>query len=232
MVNQAGQVARILYKELVEGDLRKLQAKSNDADTGGGARDFRFSAYNTLLPVIRQMFPQPIERSRKRGSQMVQIEVFKGVFSWNGAGGVQCKDAYFEPPTDARPLEGRIARTVSDVSVFPDCVIEVEGTTPRMLLDAKYKGHVEKGQLRLAEADIYEALAFSWAAGCNLVVLAYPALLGDAPRSVGTCVVFEKVQVEGVQIIGIQIESRLISRSGALRTFSANLATGISGALL
>lgn len=122
--------------------------------------------------------------------------------------------------------------TVSDVSVFPDCVIEVEGTTPRMLLDAKYKGHVEKGQLRLAEADIYEALAFSWAAGCNLVVLAYPALLGDAPRSVGTCVVFEKVQVEGVQIIGIQIESRLISRSGALRTFSANLATGISGALL
>jgi len=49
---------------------------------------------------------------------------------------------------------------------------------------------------------------------------------------VGTCTVFEKAQVEAVRIIGVQIESRLISKSGALRTFSANLATGISGALL
>ncbi len=121
---------------------------------------------------------------------------------------------------------------VSKLSVFPDCVIESDGTRPRMLLDAKYKGHVEKGQLRITEADIYEALAFSRATGCNLVVLAYPAQPGDAPRPVGTCMVFEKAQVEAVRIIGVQIESRLISKSGALRTFSANLATGISGALL
>ncbi len=111
MANQAGQVARILYKELVEGDLRKLQAKSNDSDTGGGARDFRFGAYNTLLPVIKQMFPQTVKESRKRGGQMVQIDVFKGVFSWTKASGsVQSKEAYFEPPTDVRPSEGRIAR--------------------------------------------------------------------------------------------------------------------------
>ena len=52
MANQAGQVARILYKELVEGDLRKLQAKSNDADTGGGenrgdklSKGFSFGIY-------------------------------------------------------------------------------------------------------------------------------------------------------------------------------------------
>ena len=101
-----------------------------------------------------------------------------------------------------------------------------------MLLDAKYKGHVETGQLRITEADIYEALAFSRATGCNLVVLAYPAQPGDVPQPVGTCMVFEKAQVEAVRIIGVQIESRLISKSGALRTFSANLATGISGALL
>lgn len=119
---------------------------------------------------------------------------------------------------------------VSKLSVFPDCVIEFDGTRPRMLLDAKYKGHVEKGQLRITEADIYEALAFSRATGCNLVVLAYPAQPGDAPQPVGTCMVFEKAQVEAVRIIGVQIESRLISKSGALRTFSANLATGISGA--
>ncbi len=121
---------------------------------------------------------------------------------------------------------------VSKLSVYPDCVIEPEGTRPRMLLDAKYKGHVEKGHLRITEADIYEALAFSRATGCNLVVLAYPAQPRDAPQPAGTCIVFEKANVEAVKIVGIQIESRLISKSGALRTFSANLATGISDAFL
>lgn len=121
---------------------------------------------------------------------------------------------------------------VSKLSVFPDCVIECDGTRPRMLLDAKYKGHIEKRQLRITEADIYEALAFSQATGCNLVALAYPAQPDDMPKPVGTCVVFEKIQVGAVRIIGVQIESRLISKSGALRTFSANLATGLSRAFL
>ena len=61
---------------------------------------------------------------------------------------------------------------VSMLSVYPDCVIEPDGARPRMLLDAKYKGHVEKGQLRISEADVYEALAFTRATGCNLVALA------------------------------------------------------------
>jgi hypothetical protein len=105
------EVARILYKELVQGDLRKLQAQSNDAATGGGARDFRFGAYNTLLPVIKQMFPQTVQESRKRGGKLVHINVFKGVFSWReGADGVRKQEAVFEPPTDVRPSEGRICR--------------------------------------------------------------------------------------------------------------------------
>lgn len=120
---------------------------------------------------------------------------------------------------------------VSKLSVYPDCVIEPEGTRPRMLLDAKYKGHVEKGQLRISEADIYEALAFSKATGCNLVALAYPAQPGDAPQPVGTCTVFEKAVVDAVQIVGIQIESRLISKTGALRVFAANMAAGVVAAL-
>lgn len=119
---------------------------------------------------------------------------------------------------------------VTKLSVYPDCVIEPDGTRPRMLLDAKYKGHVEKGQLRISEADIYEALAFSKATGCNLVALAYPAMPGDAPHPVGTCTVFERAVVDAVQIVGIQIESRLISRTGALRLFAANMATGVAAA--
>jgi 5-methylcytosine-specific restriction enzyme subunit McrC len=120
--------------------------------------------------------------------------------------------------------------TVSKLSVYPDCVIEPEGTRPRMLLDAKYKGHVEKGQLRISEADIYEALAFSKATGCNLVALAYPAQPGDASQPVGTCSVFEKAVVDAVQIVGIQIEGRLISKTGALRMFAANMAEGLVSA--
>ncbi len=121
---------------------------------------------------------------------------------------------------------------VSKLSVYPDCVIESDSTRPRMLLDAKYKGHVEKGQLRISEADIYEALAFSKATGCNLVALAYPAQPGDAPQPVGTCTVFEKAVVDTIQIVGIQIESRLISKTGALRVFAANMAAGVTAAFV
>lgn len=118
--------------------------------------------------------------------------------------------------------------TVSRLSVYPDCMIEPDGTRPRILFDAKYKGHAEKGQLRISEADIYEALAFSRATGCNLVALAYPAQPGKASQPVGTCTVIEKVMVDAVQVVGIQIESRRISKTGALRVFAANMAAGIS----
>lgn len=121
---------------------------------------------------------------------------------------------------------------VSKLSVYPDCVIEPDGTRPRMLLDAKYKGHVEKGQLRISEADVYEALAFSKATGCNLVGLAYPAQPRDTPQPVGTCTIFEKAMVDEVQIVGIQVETRLISRTGALSVFASNMAAGIAAAFL
>ena len=117
--------------------------------------------------------------------------------------------------------------TVSKVSVFPDCVIEAEGTRPQILLDAKYKGHVERGQLRITEADIYEALAFSEATGCELVVLVYPGQPFGEPKPVGTCTVFERVRIDAVQIVGIQVETRQISKTGALKTFAANLAAGV-----
>lgn len=121
---------------------------------------------------------------------------------------------------------------VSKLSVYPDCVIEPDGTRPRMLLDAKYKGHVEKGQLRISEADIYEALAFANATGCNLVALAYPAQPGDVPQPVGTCTVFESIQVDAVQIIGLQVECRGVSKAGGLRLFSSNFGVGVRSCFL
>lgn len=125
----------------------------------------------------------------------------------------------------ARSRPGRGA--VTTLAVYPDCVIEAEAERPRMLLDAKYKGHVEKGALRISEADIYEALAFARATGCERVVLAYPAQPDRAAQPAGSCSVFERVQVETVQIIGMQVECRGISRAGGLQLFAAHLRTGL-----
>lgn len=129
------QVARILYKEIVEGDLRKILAKSNDSDTGGGARDFRFGSYNQLLPVIKQMFPYLVKVDRKRDSVVSQIDVFKGTFHWKNtaAGTVSAKDSFFEPPTDVRPSEGRIAR-VHEYGCFDTSLIPKGGEGNRIIL--------------------------------------------------------------------------------------------------
>ncbi|WP_303288313.1 hypothetical protein [Marinobacter sp. SS8-8] len=112
MSSGGGNVARILYKELVGGDLRKLEAKSNDTPSGGGARDFRFRSYDDLLPVIEQMFPQKSQETRTRNKQRVTIDVLKGWFYWQdkSTGKVTKKESTFEPPTSAREGEGRIAR--------------------------------------------------------------------------------------------------------------------------
>lgn len=111
MPNGAGQVVRILYKELLAGDLRKLQATANDADSGGGARDFRFRSFSTLLPVIEKMFPQTVQEIRTRDKQRVLVNIFKGSISWYDAQrNIVTKEVFMEPPTSARPNEGRIPR--------------------------------------------------------------------------------------------------------------------------
>jgi hypothetical protein len=40
--------ARIPYKEIFSGDVRKTKAESNDSDAGGGARDFHFGEFEKL----------------------------------------------------------------------------------------------------------------------------------------------------------------------------------------
>lgn len=131
--SNATQVARILYKEIVAGDLRKIEAKSNDSDTGGGARDFRFGSYKRLTKVIKIMFPQVVQETRKRGGVSKQIDVFKGQFHWQQKGTNLSKDSFFEPPTDARGSEGRIAR-VPEYPCFALNLIPKAGEGNRVLL--------------------------------------------------------------------------------------------------
>jgi hypothetical protein len=129
------QVARILYKEIVAGDLRKIEAQSNDSDTGGGARDFRFGSYDKLLPVIRLMFPGVVQEKRKRGNSTKSIDIFKGEFHWQHSPSAppQSKVSYFEPPTDVRQSEGRIVR-VHEYSCFDTSRIPKLRANDRVLL--------------------------------------------------------------------------------------------------
>ncbi len=129
------QVARILYKEIVEGDRRKILAQSNDSATGGGARDFRFGSYPQLIAVIKRMFPQTEKTPRKRGGKTIEIEVFRGVFFWQDrkTGAMRSKASFFEPPTDVRPTEGRIVR-VHEYGCFDTALIPRAGYTNRVLL--------------------------------------------------------------------------------------------------
>lgn len=109
MANGVGQVARILYKEIVSGDLRKIHAESNDSDTGGGARDFRFGSYQNIAATVVQMFPHPVTENRRRKGVVVPTTIYSGDFYWRDQSeNVFRQTSYFEPPTDARPSEGRI----------------------------------------------------------------------------------------------------------------------------
>jgi len=63
-----------------------------------------------------------------------------------------------------------------DLNVYPDAIVGIVGEkgTRRVIVDAKYKGHIDRAFTSIANADIYEGLAFARATGINEVVLAYP----------------------------------------------------------
>lgn len=67
---------------------------------------------------------------------------------------------------------------------------------------------MERGVPRVAEPDIYEALAFSMAAKCKTVVLAYLALPtpNKAALLLGVVSVFEKLSIENTTILAVPAE--------------------------
>lgn len=127
-------VARILYKEIVAGDLRKILAESNDSKTGGGARDFRFGDYETLEPMIRKMFPSVKLEKRRRNGSKIDVQIFCGTFHWEVNGIEQHKEVEFEPPTTARKTEGRITRVHEQPSLDVDRIPKVSEHNRVLLL--------------------------------------------------------------------------------------------------
>jgi hypothetical protein len=108
------QPQRALFKIVLDGDRRKINAESNDAPTGGGARDIRFS-HVLFEPVVVKMFPK-VERAQ--GTKRDDLEIRKGRLKYyDDDGDEHGMDIQYWPPTDARDSEGRIAR-VPDIPPF------------------------------------------------------------------------------------------------------------------
>lgn len=100
------QIVRVLFQALTAGDRRKMDAMSNDAPTGGGARDLRFSPTDRFLPFFERMLPEVVRE--RRGS--TEVETYRGPVVWDVNGEQRSGVMTVWPPTDARSNECRIVR--------------------------------------------------------------------------------------------------------------------------
>lgn len=101
-------VRRVFFREVLDGDRRKAEARSNDADTGGGARDFRFNAKN-FDAFLKKVFTIPVEKTRDGKELDVRTATVHAKVDGKPVAG----PLEYWPPTDARPSEGRIGRISS-----------------------------------------------------------------------------------------------------------------------
>jgi hypothetical protein len=104
-----GDIALIVFREILEGDKLKFVAQSNFSETGGGARDLRFRNWEKMKPALTRLFPTSRTVARRRAGATA-IDVYVGNLNWIAGEKTVSREAVLEPPTDARPEEGRIAR--------------------------------------------------------------------------------------------------------------------------
>jgi hypothetical protein len=123
-------VTRVVFREVVDGDHRKFKAESNDSQTGGGARDLRFRPYDEFARVFAELFPENVIENRRRGGSNIPVKILKGHLRWMENGQERSAEIFFEPPTDARPGEGRIPR----VHTYPPFQVELPTNEGRVLM--------------------------------------------------------------------------------------------------
>lgn len=125
-----------------------------------------------------------------------------------------------------------VAGKESPVTVTPDCLLSIEGKEAQRLVvvDAKYKGHVDRGYRGISSSDLYEALAFSRATRVSEVVLIYPMTIGVGPDPhgpVGSVIEFGRVQVDETCVRAIEVGVRGVSETGGLQRFASVLRSEI-----
>lgn len=92
----------LVFKELLEGDLLKIQAESNIATTGGGARDLRFPA-KQFDATMHRIFTKD---GFGKGSRPIRI----ATVTYGKSPSRTTTQLEYWPPTPSRPAEGRVAR--------------------------------------------------------------------------------------------------------------------------
>ena len=92
-----GGIRIVLYKKIVPGDIRKFRAESNDADSGGGARDLRFSPANMFFPILKRIFP----------NEGANGKTYTGTLLWENQPSTKVT---IHAPTKSRANEVRIAK--------------------------------------------------------------------------------------------------------------------------
>lgn len=98
-------IAEILFHEIASGDVRKFNASSNDAGTGGGARDLRFGML--YEHALDRLFPKEIVTERGHEYRL-------GTFYYKDADGVEHEQDNvhyaFKPKTDGKRREVRLCQ--------------------------------------------------------------------------------------------------------------------------
>lgn len=104
-------VKRIIFREVMEGDLKKFTATAAPSGTGGGARDLRFRPFDKFDGVFARALPgrEKVERRREGEREEIEIYTAKAKVVRSNDESFE-KVISFEPPTTARPDEGRLAR--------------------------------------------------------------------------------------------------------------------------
>ena len=113
MAGDGRAIVRVLLQNIEAGDRRKFEAKSNDSETGGGARDLRFRPEDEFLPFFGRMFPDKRFEDRTSKGVRSEIEVVSGTVVWKEPTGEKSATMEVWPATNARPGECRIARISS-----------------------------------------------------------------------------------------------------------------------
>jgi 5-methylcytosine-specific restriction enzyme subunit McrC len=114
------------------------------------------------------------------------------------------------------------------LNVVPDAIATVADCSGprRIIVDAKYKGHVDRSATSISNADIYESLAFSRATGISEVVLVYPRPVKEAVHfrdEVGHAAEFSRVEADSILIRAVEVGVRGISGRSGLKNLTEAL---------
>jgi len=125
--------------------------------------------------------------------------------------------------------QGGVVRVLN---VVPDAIVTISDNSGsrRVIVDAKYKGHVDRSATLISNADIYESLAFSRATGISEVVLVYPRPLEGTPShrdKVGHAAEFARAVADDVLIRAVELSVCGISEQRGLQIFANALAKSL-----